>query len=387
MKKKARVIDAYSCGSYHEVVNQGYLMMISQLYGEVTYIAEKKSINNLKSLLDACCVDYSNVTFVEKTFRFPKFKRAGLNYLLKLIIVSFFNYYYYIKSSKDEDVFYNNNLFFALALISNLSFWKKNCVYVMCHNEMEMIDRKKRNTGVMKIWGYFLKRMFSNSVINKKIKLLLLSPKMVDYLKKFISTENFEQIDWVDHCYIRPQNRIVAGEKNHKTSLKIGVPGAITETRGLHQLKKILKIIDKSNVKLQATSFVAGIQDSVNFECLNKKGGLLPFPEYNAFIQQMDVLVLFYEVGSYKLTASGAILEAIWNLKPVFALKNDYFEYLFDRFGKIGRLFDCEDELADALMNLRRNELDDFRLALQHAKDSLHPNYVKLQLQNILRGN
>lgn len=387
MKKKARIIDAYSCGSYHEVVNQGYLMMVSQLYDEVIYIAEKKSISNLRSLLDACHVDCSNVFFVEKTFWFPKFKSAGLSYLLKLIIVSFLNYYYYIKSSKDEDVFYNNNLFFALALISSFSFWKKNHVYLMCHNEMEMIDEKKRNTGVMKIWGCFLKIMLSKCVINKKIKLLLLSPKMVDYVKGFVSTKNFSQIDWIDHCYIRPKNEIVVEQKLNSGSLKIGIPGAITETRGLRQLKKILKRVNNSNIKLHATSFVAGIRDSANFECLNKKGGLLPFSEYNAYIQQMDVLVLFYEVGSYKLTASGAILEAIWNLKPVFALKNDYFDYLFQRFGRIGRLFEGEDELADALINLKQEELNKFRLSLQRAKESLHPDCVKLQLLNILRDN
>ena len=39
-KNKAVIIDCYSRGNYHEVINQGYLMMISILYEQVTYIAD-----------------------------------------------------------------------------------------------------------------------------------------------------------------------------------------------------------------------------------------------------------------------------------------------------------------------------------------------------------
>ena len=383
MQRKACVIDVYSYGSYHEVINQGFLMMISQLYSEVVYIAEKSSIENQKRLLDSCNVDYSNVSFIEKKICFPKFRSAGLSYLFRLVIVSCLNYYYYIKTSKDEDVFFNNNLFFALALISFFSCWKKNRVYSMCHNEMEMIDEKKRDTGAMKIWGSFLKIMFTRSSVNQKINLLLLSPRMENYFKQFVHPKNCNRIGWIDHCYIRPENNRIDGILQ-AGGLKIGIPGAITLNRGLPQLKKILNGIRGSQLKLFATSFVSGIQDSENFECLNKKGRLLPFAEYNSFIQQMDVLVLFYEAGSYKLTASGAILEAIWNQKPIFALRNNYFEYLFERFGQLGELFDCEEDLVKALISIKQTDIEKYYPALRLAKDALNPNCVKQQLQNVL---
>ena len=88
MKNKAVIIDMYSHGSYHEVINQAYLMMVSDIYEEVTYIADKSSCENLRSLLTKCNFDYSNIRFVEKNVSHIKCKSPGLTYLIKLIKVS-----------------------------------------------------------------------------------------------------------------------------------------------------------------------------------------------------------------------------------------------------------------------------------------------------------
>ena len=132
MKNKAIIIDAYSRGGYHEVINQSFLMMISNLYATVTYIADESACRNLKSLLAKCNVDCPNVEYIEKRFSFPKFRIEGLTYLAKLAKVSFLNYKFYKQAPEDADVFYNNNLFFAIMPISFLR--KKNNTYVLCHN-------------------------------------------------------------------------------------------------------------------------------------------------------------------------------------------------------------------------------------------------------------
>jgi len=139
MKNKAVIIDMYSHGSYHEVINQAYLMMISNLYKEVTYIADKSACENLKSLLTKCNINYSNVRFLEKHISHFDFHNQGLNYLAKLAKVSFLNFIYYNKCKNNTDVFFNNNLFFAILLITVFSK-KKNDIYDLCHNEMELID-------------------------------------------------------------------------------------------------------------------------------------------------------------------------------------------------------------------------------------------------------
>lgn len=384
MQKNAYVIDAYSRGSYHEVINQGFLMMISELYESVTYIAEKSSCDNLKQLLDACNFDYSNVTFQEKKISHPKIKWAGLNYLLWLIKVSILNYIFYIKSQKNTDIFYNNNLYFGCWLIKHFSFGKDNRIFDMCHSEMEMINPQKRNTSVMKLLGMYFDFSFKKSILPEKITFLLLSPKMVEHFNSWIKEENKKNIRWIDHCYIRPQTSTFSPHTESSNQIKVGIPGAISKQRGLPQLKEILSRLTENNVHIYATSFVSGIEDCSNFTCLNKTGKLLPFAEYNTFINQMDVLILFYDTDSYKLTASGAILEAIWNEKPILALKNSYFNYLFEKFGPLGKIYDNSQKLVEGLSNLKQDDLLKFRENLLNAKRKLYPYNVSADLKRVI---
>lgn len=386
MKKKARVIDVYSYGCYHEVINQGFLMMISLLYDEVVYVAEKTSIENLKKLLDSCGVDYSNVSFVEKKIWFPKFKSAGLSYLFRIVKVSLYNWLYYLRTPRNTDVFYNNNLYFAIWLLKNLSFAKGNRVFDLCHNEMEIIDPSKRDSRVISILGSFFDLVFKKNNLPAFVEFILLSPKMVEYFNSWIKEENRSHIQWIDHCYIRPENKKVKDVVVYEEKIKIGVPGAINEKRGLPQLKQILSKMKRNNVKIYATSFVLGINNMDCFECLNKTGKLLPFDIYNSYIQQMDALMLFYNCDSYKLTASGAILEAIWNEKAIYALRNEYFDYLFDEFGELGELFDTVEELTNRLNSLSKEEIGSFKKNLQDAKKKLHPEQVAYRLRAIINA-
>lgn len=386
MKKQAYIVDVYSYGNYHEVINQGYLMMISELYENVTYVAEKTSCENLRGLLDACSFDYTNVVFQEKKISRLNLKWTGLNYLLWLLKVSFFNYIYFLKTPKETDVFFNNNLFFAIWLIQKFHFGNRNRIFDLCHNEMEIIDPVMRKTRLELLLGSFLDRVFKQKKLSNQIYFLLLSPRMQDYFNGFVREENKNMIGWIDHCYIRPSNEIKKQFSIMGFSIKIGIPGAINLSRGLPQLKRILDYVKNERLKIYATSFVDGIKDSEQFECLNKTGSLLPFDIYNSYIQQMDALILFYKPGSYKLTASGAVLEAIWNQKPIFALKNAYFEYLFETYGALGKLFDNEFELAQYLNNFDKSSFILFKSALEDAKKALLPTNVKPQLLNVIQS-
>jgi hypothetical protein len=70
------------------------------------------------------------------------------------------------------------------------------------------------------------------------------------------------------------------------------------------------------------------------------------------FIQRLSSLhfvVLPYEVGSYTLTASGVLLDAIAWEKPVIARKIPIFEAMFEKYGDIGHLFGDDTELVEVV--------------------------------------
>lgn len=385
MKKTAYIIDAYSHGSYHEVINQGYLMMISELYENVFYIADKSSCENLRILLDKCNVKYNNIIFKEKQFRKVNLKNKGISYLLNILRVSFWNYHYYVKAPSNVDVFYNNNLFFAIILISLFSN-KRNNIYDMCHNEMELIDSKSVYSRATSVLSKYFRFVFCKMNLNNIFHFILLSPDMVSYFNSFISEKNHSRMFSIDHAYIRADvEKNVELIKDSKY-IKIGIPGAITELRGLDTLKKILKGVNNNDIRIYALSYCSVDIKNEHFVRLNKENHLMPFEQYSNYVKSMDLMLLIYDTDSYKLTASGAVLEAIWNEKPIIALENMYFNYLFNKFGNLGVLESDTNSITKTLNAIHHKESFNqaYGINLKKAKNKLLPNNMCDELRKII---
>ena len=385
-KRKAVIIDPYSKGSYHEVINQGYLMMISMLYDEVEYIADETSCNNIQDLLRKCDICTTNIFFNKKKFRHFHFNNPGINHLVKLVEVSIIDFYYYIKRKRDEDCFFNNNLYFAAVFIQYLAFWKSNRIFDMCHSELEYINRDAAKSTTQIIIHHFFKILFTKYKIDQRFTFILLSESMANNFKSCISDKNANRIKWIDHCYIRPKNSICFNENITKfKGIRIGIPGAITPSRGLGLLERILAKRSLKKYTIFSLSFMTEKIKDNNLVVLNNTNRLVPFEEYNSNVQQMDFLLFLYPLDSYYLTASGAILEAIWNEKPVLALRNHYFDYMFRKFGSLGYLFNDEEELLSFLDSVEEIYLisEEIKENLRKAKISLLPSNVCSQLKSI----
>lgn len=381
---RACIIDPYSRGNYHEVINQAYIMMIASLYNQVTYIADVSSCNCLKKLMDECNFDYSNVTFIEKHFFTCHIGWAGVDYLIKMLTVGWWDYLYYMKTPKNTDVFYNNNIYEGISLISNFSFLKKNRIFNLCHSDMECIIKHENDSIPIRLFSWYLQHIFIKNKLPKKINFILLSPDMVTYFNQFIKPQNRNRIFAIDHAYIRPKNEIVISQKSSNI-IEIGIPGAITSNRGLKTLNLILSGMKNTKIRIYALSFVSGNVTGNNFIKLNETGNLMPFKEYNANVQRMDMMLFLYDKGSYKLTASGAILEAIWNEKPIIALENHYFRYLFNKFGDLGILCQSLEELISVINEIKTHKaLDKYLVNIKKAKEQLLPSKVKIQLKKIV---
>jgi len=76
--------------------------------------------------------------------------------------------------------------------------------------------------------------------------------------------------------------------------------------------------------------------------------------DYERELARLDYVVFLYPPGSYTLTASGALLDALSLGKPVIALRNPYFEHCFSLLGDIGYLCGSVDELRDLMIGLVR---------------------------------
>jgi hypothetical protein len=71
--------------------------------------------------------------------------------------------------------------------------------------------------------------------------------------------------------------------------------------------------------------------------------------EFCKSVEALDFLLFLYPTDTYKLIASGAILDCLRFRRPVIALRTDYFDYLFRKFGAFGYLADSMEELQTLL--------------------------------------
>jgi hypothetical protein len=71
----------------------------------------------------------------------------------------------------------------------------------------------------------------------------------------------------------------------------------------------------------------------------------VPRVQYARLLVEITYAVFVYPSNSYHLRASGALFDAICAIKPIIALRNPYFEYVFGLVGDIGYLCDSMSEL------------------------------------------
>lgn len=326
--------------------------MLAQIYAKVEYIGEVAYQEKMRLQLKQLGYHFDNIEY--KSIKVHSFRKWGfLNYLLHLSIVSFRDFFYWVKSPRNCDVFYNNNIYFSLLLFWLCSFFKRNKVFVLCHSELEAIHLRW-NGYILYIYGFYLRLCLNILPFNQAFHFIVLGDRMKDHISKYISRHNQKRFYSIDHPYIRPETTVKVDMSNYSGIRKIGIISVIKEGRGLNNLQTLLLKKFPDDVKLFAISKIIGEVNDPYQELIQLNHGKDFFPSdvYTAYIKEMDCIIMLYDTNGYKLTASGSILEAIWNLKPIIALKNDYFDYLFSKFGKMGDLCESVDDMFLCIKNM-----------------------------------
>ena len=383
LNKCARLVDPFSKGTHHEVINLTWLIMLAQIYAKVEYIGEIAYQEKMRLQLKQLGYQFENIEY--KPIRVHSFRKWGcLNYLLHLSIVSFRDLFYWLNSSRNCDVFYNNNIYFSLLLFWLCSFFKRNKVFVLCHSELEAIHLKWSGY-ILYIYGFYLRFCLNILPFNHQVfHFIVLGDRMKAHISKYISRHNQKCFYAIDHPYIRPETSVKVDMSNYGNIRKIGIISVIKDGRGLNNLQALLLKKFPDDVKLFAISKVIGEVNDPYHELIQLNNGKDFFPSdiYTAYIKEMDCIIMLYDTDGYQLTASGSILEAIWNLKPIIALKNDYFDYLFSKFGKMGVLCESVDDMFLCIKDMTCVHNKD----LCNVKTSLLPENMSHILLHIIKN-
>ncbi len=341
------MIDSICFGNWHLHFNSQLIVILSNIASVVEYrgaqnIGEGKPNVNRKKLV---VINGTKRWVIPLRFAFSFF-----NDIWQLIV-----------APRGEILVYCFDSTVSLKALNALNKILCKRVIMFRHGSLEMLNTEPIGKGFYFWFENVLTRQFflnSKLSISKNIHFFVLGDVILKNLFCLIDHSKKEHFHSIDHPYEFDKNL----NKIHKYKdnfLKIGTVGVLNEFKGgknLISLAKILKCIGVTNIELSITGKIdfdtsglkeAGIKLPNNF---GKK--MLSVDEFNKSVDELDYIIFLYPVDTNKYTASGAIFDAINRMKPIIAIKNDYFDYLFQKIGEFGYLVENLEEMADLIHNI-----------------------------------
>jgi hypothetical protein len=381
---KAFYIDTYSTESYHEMFNSSLILMCSLVFDEVECRMSKSSFDVFEDLVNKEVPNnilFKKVKVVKGIGRF--------NLLFRYLFSAFQNLRYLIVAPKDSILIFPYNNLFGLRF---LNFFNKICkkkILIFCHGEMEGIVTELKGGFLHRTLIWLCHKFFLNPnvKISEGLHFSIMGEMIKKNLSELISKDKISKFICVDHAYIFKKNSLNTKKKFGLFS--IGTVGVLNEAKGMSSFIEFVSKIDPLYQKKLCVSVTGRIEG--NTSVLKNLGidfieeeKIISRSDYNKRIENLDLLLFFYPNDSYKITASGAIMDAVFQQKSLLALNNDYFEYVFCKFGKFGCLVDNIDVMLDKLYELI-DENERITYSFKNIQEKFTPQAISIQFSNELR--
>lgn len=383
---KIKLIDTFCTGIVHMQFNASLLAMLSLKYEEVLYYASYSNKENVYSLIQDC-YPIKEIVFYKKIFVWEGSGRIDL--FLRYIVSFFQNMLFLFFSKKSDLLIFNYNNPLSLRLLNLCNAFLKRKILIFCHGEMELMLPHMAEGGLLhKVLRKRICLFFMNNRKNGvNMHFCVIGKSVLDNCKKVIPQDTFKKFHYIDHPYIYTQK---VHDSIPNSSPYIGIVGAFSSKKGGTSFLSLAKKLCEKNVNNVRLSITGRIYEKVD-DLLNLGVDLptnqgrepLPVNEFCKRIKQLKYMLFLYPVNSYQLIASGAIMDAINFECPIIALKNQYFEYVFKKYGAFGHLFDSEDDIymyinSDVFVN-------EIKYDFSKIKDMTSPERIVMQLESIIR--
>lgn len=343
-------INATLDGSVHEMIDSSLIVAFAQKCPVDVYFLHKRTevIRLLiQSQFNLTNINYHHIRNIKKSGAIKDFVAAVIEFLILLFKKG--------NGGKTLMVFTYSNMFSRYSINFGSKLFAKN-VLICTHSELETVITSRG--GKTTYWGWLMNNFYQKTNIGARLRILALGDHILNNLSGLIPKENLAKFISIDHPYFQTEQPVC--KEFHPQDIHIGVVGVISinPSRGFVNLLQFAKQISSyKNVKLHIIGrmdleFQSQLSEYAVLE--NPENRYLPKSKYEELVKRMDYLYYPYPKDSFKLTASGAIYEAILNKRPPLMHANSYFKYLECKFGKFGVFIDeCEAEelkekLADA---------------------------------------
>lgn len=352
-----RYISSFSTYTYHQIFDTALLDICSRIYEKVDCYSSPTTLPYLKEKIKNERICYKSI-YVVKSVN----KRM---LLIKYLVSAIQNVIYFLLSSKNEVVIFNNNNPYSLHVINVVNRIKKNKVIICCHGELELLNKSEKEKGyISRLNGFIINDFFCRRKLNEGMYFLVLGNVIYENLKTIIG-ENSNHFIPLEHPYYFSSDYKVKNQKGGK--LIIGSIGSLNANKGENSFLEFAKAIFKKRNDIEIR-IVGRTSIKEQFEKIgvNVADEYLPRDIYDQQVRELDYILFFYPTDSYKLTASGALFDAINFNTPIISLKNDFFNDAFMNTKDIGCLLDTIEEMVDAVLHLpivspKTYEFDDIK--------------------------
>ena len=354
------VCDIWAKKLAHYEFNKNILRIINKIFKkEIYYFGDKEQSNIMLSELNFSLINLEKINIIEGN-------------RIKVLLNNIFNLYKIRKLKGNKIIILTSTP--IILFLAKLFFNSEVEIYFFLHS-LDILEQEKK--GIYKYLNIFFKfknRKFKHKYIvlgeNIKENLNVLFPNMKG------------QIFSVDHPYSFEKKYEY---KKINEMLSLGTIGITSHEKGLDN---IFEFIEKNNEKHSFKHI--GKSSSEIFEKFKKyfpyKDNLLEKEKFEEEILSLDYILILYPKDSYKLTASGIYFDCIKYNKPLLGLKNEYFEYMFKKYGKIGKLFESIDEIIEYLAQEKEIlilEHDNFYRNMENIKKVLNKK-IERELEKIV---
>lgn len=348
---RIKIVDFYSTNNFHEIVTFCLLQCFSNIYDNVEFIMGKSAYKNLKYIIDKHNYKLKNVTLKSK---WVVEIDTSFGAFLRMLFGFFFVLKEYITTNRDKTLYYNYNNPLALPFVLLINRIIKKKVIIIFHGELELLINYVPNYKVSALYKLIHYHSFKYLFKGSYVKALVLG----DSIKKNLTTifpEATNNIVSIEHPYIFNDAKEHPNTESNKI-LTIGTVGHLTPQKGLYDLIKLGESLNKQIKTNQLKIKVVGkttpiITDKQYIELNWKQDSFIPRDIYEKEINSLDFILFLYPSNSYKLTASGALLDAIAKEKPIIALNNSYFQSTLKGYD-IGFLCENLDEIITTIKRI-----------------------------------
>lgn len=377
---KVYYVDSFSIEGTHEQFNTSLIIICDLLFAEVSTWASESSLSNSIKLINDR--NLNNVYY--KNLHVGKGSKK-LGWIIRYLFSALQNIRFLIRVPKDTILIFPSNNILSLRILNFFNGFLNKRVVIFCHGEMEGLLGATEHSG---IFAKILYKLLNNFFLNPKIKIndklhfVVFGNKIKKNIGDIIGDEKSSHFLSIDHPYLFGHNEKEPVKVN---KLNLGSVGVLNKAKGADVLLDFVDLLNSSVRKKINISSIGKID--IPIEEMRKRD-IIFLPQnrtiidreiYDSKIKELDFILFFYPVNSYKITASGAIMDSLNMEKPILALRNDYFEYLFEKFGNFGYLFDDVYQMVDTVEQIVLGNIKE-KFNFKEIKNNFSPESISKQM-------